>query len=305
MTRATLCALLAGVVAAAALADLATRRPRGTGMGADGARASRRRQQPPGGDGSAATAVARDDGRLARLLAVLATLGRRLGAAAGPGDLADRVAAAGAPLGLSAADLRAVKGAAALVGGLAGVPLAATAPGRLGLVVLLAAPGAGFLAPDAWLRRRARVRAGAMAAELPDVLDLLRVAVEAGLPVGRAIGEVGRRHRGVLAAELRAAAAAVELGTPRAAALTALQRRAPLPAVGALTAAVERAERYGAPLSPALTAIAAQARADAARELAERAARAAPKIQLAVALLLVPAVLLLVAAGAVAALLPH
>src|SRR4051812_11686601 len=303
MTRATLCALLAGVVAAGALADLATRRPRSTGPG--GARPSRWRQQPSGGDGSPATVIGRDGGRLARLVAVLVTLGRRLGAAAGPGDLADRVAAAGAPLGLSAADLRGMKGAAALVGGLAGVPLAAAAPGRLGLVVLLAAPGAGFLAPDAWLRRRARVRAGAMATELPDVLDLLRVAVEAGLPVGRAIAEVGRRHRGVLAAELRAAAAAVELGTPRAAALAALQRRAPLPAVGALTAAVERAERYGAPLSPALTAIAAQARADAARELAERAARAAPKIQLAVALLLVPAVLLLVAAGAVAALLPH
>jgi len=277
VTRATLCALLAGLAAAAALVDLAARgraRPRSTG-------------------------------RLARLLALLARIGRRLGAAAGPGDLEDRVAAAGAPLGLTAADVRAVKGAAALVGALAGLPLAAAAPGRLGLLVLFAAPGAGFLAPDAWLRRRARARASAMATELPDVLDLLRVAVEAGLPVGRAIGEVGRRHGGVLAAELRTAAGAVELGTPRAAALAALRRRAPLPAVGSLVAAVERAERYGSPLSGALTAIAAQARAEAARELAERAARAAPKIQLAVALLLVPAVLLLVAAGAVAAFLPH
>ena len=293
MTRATLCALLAGFAAAAAFAELAAARSRG---------ARRAATDPADADADAARVAHR---RRARLLALVAHLGRRLGAGAGPADLDDRVAAAGGPLGLTAADVRAVKGAAALVGALAGLPLAAAAPGRLGLVALLTAPAVAFLAPDAWLRRRARLRAAAMATELPDVLDLLRVAVEAGLPVGRAIGEVGRRHRGLLAAELRFAAGVVELGTPRSAALAMLHRRAPLPTVDAVIAAVERAERYGAPLSPALSAIATQARAEAARELAERAARAAPMIQLAVALLLVPAVLLLVAAGAVAALLPH
>ena len=53
-------------------------------------------------------------------------------------------------------------------------------------------------------------------------------------------------------------------------------------------------------LGPALCALAEDARAVRARGLRERAARAAPKIQLVVALLLVPAAMLLVGAAMVA-----
>jgi len=57
-----------------------------------------------------------------------------------------------------------------------------------------------------------------------------------------------------------------------------------------------------APPADALAALADEARAERARQVRDRAARAAPKIQLVVALLLVPAVLLLVAAALGAAL---
>jgi tight adherence protein C len=50
------------------------------------------------------------------------------------------------------------------------------------------------------------------------------------------------------------------------------------------------------PLAPALAALAVEARAEQARRVRDGAARAAPKIQLVVALVLVPAVMLLVAA---------
>jgi tight adherence protein C len=129
------------------------------------------------------------------------------------------------------------------------------------------------------------------------------VAVAAGLTPLRALGEVGRRRSGPLAAELRATATRAALGVPRADALARLKRRCPLEGVAALTAAIARAERHGAPLAPALLALAADARAQRAQRLRERAARAAPKIQLVVALLLVPAVMLLVGACLAAALL--
>ena len=72
--------------------------------------------------------------------------------------------------------------------------------------------------------------------------------------------------------------------------------------MAALSAALERAERHGAPLAETLAAQAAEARAAHARRLHEQAAKAAPKIQLVVALLLVPSVMLLVAAALVASL---
>ncbi len=174
--------------------------------------------------------------------------------------------------------------------------------GRLGLVALVALPVGGWLAPDLALRARRRARARAIAAELADVLDLLRVAVGAGLAPWRAVAEVGRRHPGVLAQELAAAARRVALGVPAEQALAVLERRTPGTGVRALAAALRRADRLGAAPGRALAALAEDARARRAQRLAEQAARAAPKIQLVVALLLVPSVLLLVAAALIPAL---
>jgi tight adherence protein C len=228
------------------------------------------------------------------LVAALARLGRGFGARA-PRQLGERIAAAG--MAMPVDDLMAVKAGGALAGLAAALASLPAAPGRTGLAGLAVLPAAGYLAPDAWLRRRTRRRAAAMEAELADVLDLLRVAVAAGLAPERALREVGRRHPGLLAGELRRAAGRAALGVPRAAAYQELERRCPADGVPALVAALRRADRHGAPLGPALAADARAARSRAAHRSAEAAARAAPQIQLVVALLLVPAVLLLLAAA--------
>jgi tight adherence protein C len=279
VTRALALAVLAAACAAAGIVELAAA---GVRAGRDGAR--RQRAGP-------------------RVPAALARLGRRIGVPAAPHDLARRLDAAGAPPTLVAAEVMALKCGAAVAAFVGALPAAALLPGRLGPVVIVAAPAGAFVAPDAWLARRARRRRAAMAAELPEVLDLVHVAVCAGLPALRALGEVGRRRGGPLAVELRTAATRAALGVPRAQALERLARRCPLDGVAALVAAIARSERHGAPLAPALRALAADARAERAQRVRERAARAAPKIQLVVALLLVPAVMLLVGACLSAALL--
>ena len=98
-----------------------------------------------------------------------------------------------------------------------------------------------------------------------------------------------------------AAAARATLGEPAEAALDGLEARCP--GVGPLVGALRRAERHGAPLAAALAAQAAEARSRRAAQRSETAAKAAPKIQLVVTLLLVPAVLLLLAAALIPALL--
>lgn len=265
----TLVAALAGVLAAIGIVDLASvpRRPR-------------------------------HRGRARRLLL---RLGRRVGAPAAPRDLGARLEAAGA--GLTASDAMALKAGGATAGALAALVLAAGAPGRLGFVLPPAGAAAGFVALDVWLHARARARAQRMAVELPDVVDLLRVALEAGLPPTRALAEVGRRHSGLLAAELRRAAAACAVGVSRREALRTLERRAPAGGVAAVIAVLDRADRLGAPPAEALQALARDARESRARARAEAAAKAAPKIQLVVALLLVPSVMLLIAAALAPALL--
>jgi tight adherence protein C len=241
-----------------------------------------------------------------RLLRVLASAGARLRSLAGaraPASLEGRIAAAGAPPGLGPRELMAAKLAAALAAAPVGAVFGAAAPGRLGPLAVAAAPVAGFLAPDWWLGRLARERARAVRRDLPAMLELLRVSVEAGLAPAPAMSAVAERATGPLAAEWATVAREVALGVPLAAALERAAARLPLPEVRELTAAVVRASRHGAPLGRTLAAQAVEARAARRRRIEEEAARAGPKIQLVVALLLVPSVLLLVAAALAAALL--
>lgn len=229
-------------------------------------------------------------------------IARRSGAAA-PAELRARIAAAGSPAGLGPREVMAAKLAAALAGALASLILAAPAPGRLSILIALAGPAAGFLAPDWWLLRRARERARRVRRDLPAVLDLLRVSIEAGLSPVAALTAVGDRAAGPLAAEWRSVGREVALGVPLTEALERASGRLPLPEVRAVSAALERATRHGAPLSETLAAQAREARLARRRQIEEEAARAGPKIQLVVALLLVPSVLLLVAAALAAAML--
>jgi tight adherence protein C len=283
VTLAVVLAALAGMLAAAAVVELAAAPKAVRGR-------AKRRAELPGG------------GHLGAMTVLVARIARRAGARAGSADLEARIAAAGAPLGLGPSDVMALKAAGALIGLLLAVPLVTSLPGRLGIAALLCAPAAGFLLPDVILARRARARAARMSRELADVLDLLRVAVQAGLSIGRALEEVGRRCTGSLAGELRATATRLQLGATRDAAFGELAARCPIDVIATFAAAVARADRHGAPLAPALESIAVEARAEQARRLRDDAARAAPKIQLVVALILVPAVMMLVSAVLVQAL---
>jgi tight adherence protein C len=240
-----------------------------------------------------------------RLLTVLVRAGTpaaRASALRPPRDLDSRIEAAGRPGGLGARELMAAKGAAAATGGALALLFSGVAPGRLGTLMLVVGPAASFLAPDAWLGRLAARRARRIRRELPALLDLLRVTVEAGLSLPAALAAVGRRSPGPLAREWRALARDSELGVPLSEALERSLRRFPLPETHAFAAALGRALRHGAPLAETLAAQARDARCALRRRVQEEAARAGPKIQLVVALLLVPSVLLLVAAGLVAAL---
>jgi tight adherence protein C len=196
--------------------------------------------------------------------------------------------------------LIATKLAAAAVGGIVGLAAAPAAPGRTSLLVLVAMPAAGFVLPDALLEREARRRHRRLLAALPDALDLLAIGSAAGRSPTAGFAEIARDGNGPLADELRVAVAALDCGLPLSAALAELRRRIPGGEVATLCASIERSRRLGSPLADQLRRQSASLRRDQRREVEERAARAAPKIQLVVALALVPSVLLMIAAALIA-----
>jgi tight adherence protein C len=173
------------------------------------------------------------------------------------------------------------------------------APGRLWWVVGAGLPSAGFLGPDAWLDRRARRRLRILRSALPDALDLLAVGTAAGRSPIAGLAELGMGE-GPLARELAMLSAESSCGLPQSQALDSLRRRAPVREIAAMCGVIERSRRYGSPLSDQLREQATALRGVQRRRISEQAARAAPKIQLAVALLLVPSVLLMIAAGLLA-----
>ena len=181
--------------------------------------------------------------------------------------------------------------------GLLGSPVA---PGRLSVVVLLGLPAAGFFLPNAILERRARQRQRRLVAALPDALDLLAVSAGSGRGPAAGIEQLARAGEGPLAEELRLTVAELSCGVPLSAALTSLRNRVPGSELATLVAAIERSRRFGSPLADQLRRQATALRRDSRRAVEERAARAAPKIQLVVALVLVPSVLLMIAAGLIA-----
>jgi tight adherence protein C len=185
-------------------------------------------------------------------------------------------------------------------GALLGLASAPVAPGRLSLLVLVGLPAAGFFLPDALLERRARQRQRRLVAALPDALDLLAVSAGSGRGPAAGIEQLARAGEGPLAEELRLTVAELSCGVPLSAALASLRERVPGSELATLVAAIERSRKFGSPLADQLRRQAAALRRDSRRAVEERAARAAPKIQLVVALVLVPSVLLMIAAGLIA-----
>lgn len=218
-----------------------------------------------------------------------------------PLDLQARLEAAGSTF--TPGEFMALKALAALTAAPMGAALATAAPGRLGPALLAGAPVAGFFAPDLHLRKRTKARIRQARRDLPALLDLLRVAIDAGMGPMHALAAVGARSDGMLGREFANAAGQMQMGEAMRESLERITARIPAPELQAFTAALQRAALHGAPLSDTLAAQARDARLARRRRIEEEAAKAAPKIQLVVALLLVPSVLLMVVAALASALL--
>jgi tight adherence protein C len=134
--------------------------------------------------------------------------------------------------------------------------------------------GAIWAAPVLAARRGARRRAEQVLRDLPEIVDLVHVAVGAGLTVPLAVQAVAGRAEGPIADELRRALADVAMGARLADALGEVPTRAG-EATRPLVAALVASDRYGAPLAEALARLAVEVRADRRRR-AEEAARRVP-----------------------------
>jgi tight adherence protein C len=192
------------------------------------------------------------DRALAPIASAFAARARRITPAGMLSALEHRLAAAGMLGRWSIERVLSLKLALACVAGIIGALRFVASPNAMSVLFALFIVSLGWFGPDVILHGRADDRRKTVQRELPDVMDQITIAVEAGLGFEAAVARVAAHSKGVLCDELSRTLQDIQLGVPRAEALDGLATRCDLAELRHFVTAVRQAERYGVPIANVL-----------------------------------------------------
>lgn len=181
------------------------------------------------------------------LLLALGGFTRRLTPEGYRDQIARKLVVAGNPKGFTVDQLLVFK-LLGLVSGIAWIPLLFLGLKLHGMMALLALGlfwGGSFMLPDIFLSRKIEARQHAIAVQLPDVLDLLVISVEAGLGFEQAIERTTQAVPGPLSDEFRRMLRETRFGSSRAEALRAMEERTDVTELRAFILAMLQADTFG------------------------------------------------------------
>ncbi len=207
--------------------------------------------------------------------------------------LRQRLAQAGDEIKLSPGDFMSIKslitllvvGSAILIGWLTEYSLDYFAILMLGGVAFTS-----FFLPDFWLSRRISQRQQALLLLLPDALDLLVIAIEAGLSFEGAIQEIVDKSRGELAHEFARVLRDIIMGKSRRTALAEMADRTGVPDIMSFVTAVNQAEELGVSIGRILANQADELRVRRRQRAQERANQAPIKMMFPIVFLIFPSI---------------
>ncbi len=155
----------------------------------------------------------------------------------------------------------------------------------------------GVTAADALIWQAIRERREVIDRTLPDFLDVLAVVVSAGLGFRQALDRVAERYEGPWADELRITLRQMDMGVSRRQAFDELRRRNASEQVAQFVSALQQGEELGSPIADTLIQIATDMRRTDAQNSRRRAAKTIPKATLVTLVFMLPATMILIAAG--------
>ena len=160
----------------------------------------------------------------------------------------------------------------------------------------------GMMLPEHVLGIAIARRQRAIAAALPDALDLLVICTNAGNSLVVAIKRVAKELKTIcpaLADEFSVTADELQIGGDSAAALNAMATRIGLVSMRALVTTLVQSQQYGTPITQSLKMLSRTERAMQIIALEEKAAKLAPKMTLPMMMFIMPTVALIAAGPAV------
>jgi len=207
---------------------------------------------------------------------------------------------AGNPGGLAMIDFLGIKIlTAGATGAVVTIILAFRMPPGNALLFGIAGALLGLYMPNFWLKRRIRARQKEIARALPDALDMITIAVDAGLGFDAALLKVGEKWNNALSLEFERVVAEMRMGISRHDALRRLVERTEVPEVASFIAVLIQADRLGVGINNALHAQSDQMRIRR-RQWAEEQARKAPiKMLIPMVLFIFPAIFAVILGPAV------
>jgi tight adherence protein C len=155
------------------------------------------------------------------------------------------------------------------------IALGAGASASLTIIAALFFAGIGWFGPGFVVQRRAEGRMYRIDRNMPELIDLLVVTVEAGLSLSAALQLAGDRLKGPLGDELRIVLQEQRMGLTPVQALENMVGRCPTPAVESFTRAMVQGQLLGVSIGQILRSLAVEMR-KRRRAAAEQQAQKAP-----------------------------
>lgn len=156
-----------------------------------------------------------------------------------------------------------------------------------------------MLLPKVMLKNRIRSRLKSMELELPDILDLLVVSVEAGLSFDSSMAKVVEKSKGQLTREFAVVLNEMELGKTRREALTAMSQRCDTQVISTFITSIIQAEQLGVSMGKILRVQADQLRDKRRQTAREHAMKASVKMLLPMVLFIFPTIFIVILGPAV------
>jgi len=197
-------------------------------------------------------------------------------------------ALAGRPAGWSMRRVLAAKPALAIGAGLFGFLLLSARPSGPLVLLVLAVVLLAYFVPDLLLYSRGIERQAAITLALPDTLDQMMIAVEAGLGFEAAMSRAGTNGKGPLAEELVRTLQDMRVGLSRRDAYLALSERTSVPDLRAFVRAVVQADAYGISISTVLRTQAKEMRLKRRQRAEEKALQIPVKVLFPLMLCILP-----------------
>jgi tight adherence protein C len=152
----------------------------------------------------------------------------------------------------------------------------------------------GFFGPVAMLNSRIDKRRKAMEKELPDVIDLLVISVEAGLGFDAALGRVVQNVPGEISREFSRTLQETRVGVSRTDALRNLTERTDVDDLNTFVLALIQADQFGVSIARVLRVQAEEMRIRRRQRAQERAFKAPVKLVFPLVLFIFPALFVVI-----------